>query len=105
MTEAEPTTTARTQTATRSRAVWKKSLKKKQPAFIDELLWWGKDQQYGRMGNNHPYQKILFGTDVGTDLMEDVLGDYRRVLDHIGMGDDFRALVMGGTAARVFGLE
>lgn len=80
------------------------TLKKKQPAYIDELLWWGKNQQYGRMGDNHPYQKILFGTDVGVEMMEDVLNDYRKVLDHMQMSEEFRALVMGGTAARIFGL-
>lgn len=81
------------------------TLKKKQPAYFSELLWWGRNEQYGRMGNNHPYQKVLFGTDVEVELMEDVLNDYRMVLDHLQMSDEFRALVMGKTAARIFGLE
>ena len=80
------------------------TLKKKSPAYFDELLWWGKDEQYGRMGNNHPYQKIVFGTDVGVEMMADVLGDYRRLLDHLQMSEEFRALVMGGTVADIFGL-
>jgi len=81
------------------------TLKKKSPAYLDDLLWWAKNAQYGRMGDNHPYQKILFGTDVGVEMMEDVLTDYRAVMDHMQMSEEFRALVMGGTAARVFGPE
>jgi len=80
------------------------SLKKKKPEYFDELMWWGKDQQYGRMGGNHPYQKLLFGTDVGVELMEDTLNDYRKLMDTCKMGDDFRNLVMGETAQRIFGL-
>lgn len=80
------------------------TLKKKRPEYVDELLWWGKDEQYGRMGDNHPYQKVLFGTDVEVTMMEDVLSDYRAVLDTCGMSEDFRRLVMGGTARRIFGL-
>lgn len=81
------------------------TLKKKAPAYFDELLWWGRNEQYGRMGNNHPYEKILFGTDVGVELVEDVLNDYRRLLDHLAMPEESRAQVMGGTAARIFNLE
>lgn len=81
------------------------SMKKKSPQYFAELLWWGRDEQYGRMGDNHPYQKVLFGTDVGVEMMEDVLNDYRRLMDHLQMSDEFRALVMGGTAARIFGLD
>lgn len=80
------------------------TLKKKAPAYFDELLWWARNEQYGRMGDNHPYEKLLFGTDVGIELIEDVLTDYRRLLDHLEMPADFRARVMGGTAARIFGL-
>jgi hypothetical protein len=42
---------------------------------------------------------------VGIEMMEDVLTDYRDLMDHMQMPDEFRALVMGGTAARIFGLE
>lgn len=81
------------------------TLKKKAPSYFAELLWWARNEQYGRMGDNHPYEKLLFGTDVGIELIEDVVTDYRRLLDHLEMPADFRARVMGGTAARIFGLE
>jgi len=80
------------------------TLKKKAPAFFAELLWWGENEQYGRMGDNHPYEKIVFGTDVSIELMEDVMNDYRRLMDALNMSEHFRALIMGGTAAIIFGL-
>lgn len=81
------------------------TMKKKGPAFLDELLWWHKNEQYGKMGDNHPYQKIIFGTDVDPEMMEDVKGDYQCFMDHVDMEQKYRDLIWGGTAARLFGLE
>jgi predicted TIM-barrel fold metal-dependent hydrolase len=81
------------------------TMKKKSPAFLDELFWWHKNEQYGRMGDNHPYDKIVFGTDVGLDMLEDVMNDYRAFMDHVDMDEERRAAIWGGTAAKIFGLE
>ncbi len=81
------------------------TLKKKPPEFIGEVFWWARNEQYGKMGHSlPPYQKILFGTDVDVELMEDVLSDYRRVMDALQMSEEDRAAIMGETAARLFGL-
>lgn len=81
------------------------TLKKKTPEFIDGILWWHKNAQYGQMGDNHPYQKIIFGTDVGPDMMEDVKADYEAFMDYVNMEQSFRDMIWGGTAARILGLE
>jgi predicted TIM-barrel fold metal-dependent hydrolase len=81
------------------------TMKKKSPAFLDELFWWHKNEQYGMMGDKHPYEKIVFGTDVGLDLMEDVMNDYRAFMDHVDMSEEHRAMIWGGTAAAIFGLD
>ncbi len=80
------------------------TMKKKSPAFLDELFWWARNEQYGMMGDKHPYQKIVFGTDVSLDLMDDVMADYERFFDHVEMSPEHRALIMGDTAAEIFGL-
>jgi len=80
------------------------TMKKKSPAFLDELLWWHKNEQYGMMGDKHPYEKIVFGTDVGLDLMEDVMNDYRAFMDYVDMSEEHRAAIWGGTAAQIFGV-
>jgi len=80
------------------------TMKKKSPAYLDELLWWHRNEQYGRMGDNHPYDKIVFGTDVGLDMMDDVMNDYRAFMDHVNMDEEHRAAIWGNTAARIFGL-
>jgi len=81
------------------------SLKKKPPEFFKELLWWDRTEQYKGPGKKGPYEKLLFGTDVKIELMEDVLQDYRRLLDVCGVSDEMRARIMGGTAAQIFGLS
>ena len=81
------------------------TMKKKPPAFLDELLWWHKNEQYGMMGDKHPYEKIVFGTDVGLDLMEDVMNDYRGFMDHVDMSAEHRAAIWGGTVADIFRLD
>ena len=57
------------------------------------------------MGDNQPYQKIVFGTDVEVEMMEDVLNDYHAFMDYVKMSEADRALVMGETAARIFGVK
>ncbi len=81
------------------------TLKKKGAEFFRQLLWWAEDELYGRMGEKTPWQKILFGTDVSIDLMEDVMNDYRQLMDGLGLGEAERALIWGGNAAQIFGLE
>ncbi len=80
------------------------TLKKKHPQFIADIFWWARDEQYGLMGDKHPFEKIVFGTDVGTDLVEDVKNDYEAFMDHVEMAQKYRDLIMGGTAAKIFGL-
>ena len=81
------------------------TMKKKSPEFLSDVFWWAKNEQYGKMGDKHPYEKIVFGTDVSLDLMEDVLNDYRAFFHHVDMPFEYRQMVMGGTAANIFGLE
>jgi predicted TIM-barrel fold metal-dependent hydrolase len=81
------------------------TMKKKSPAFLAEIFWWARNEQYGMMGDKHPYQKIVFGTDVSLDLMDDVMADYQAFFDHVEMSPEHRALIMGDTAAEIFGLN
>lgn len=81
------------------------TLKKKGPEFFRELLWWAEDELYGRMGDKTPWEKIVFGTDVAIELMEDVMNDYRRLMDGLGLTQEQRELIWGRTAAAIFGIE
>lgn len=81
------------------------TMKKKSPQFLSEIFWWADNEQYGGMGDKHPYEKIVFGTDVSADMMEDVMNDHRAFLDHVQMSPEHREMIMGGTAANIFGLE
>jgi predicted TIM-barrel fold metal-dependent hydrolase len=81
------------------------TLKKKPPEFIAEVFWWGRNARYGNVGYGiPPYQKILFGTDVAAEEMEDIYEDYQRVMDALELSAEDRRMIMGGTAERLFGL-
>jgi len=81
------------------------SLKAKPPEFFGQLLWWGGNQQYGDRRGRGPWDKILFGTDVSIEKMGDVMNDYRRLMDTLKLPEGARQAVMGGTAAKLLGLE
>jgi len=81
------------------------SLKAKPPEFFGQLLWWAGNKQYGDRRGRGPWEKILFGTDVSIDKMGDVMNDYRKLFEGLKLPESDRKAVMGGTAAKILGLE
>lgn len=76
------------------------TLKAKSPEFIGRLLWWGNAQKYYASGAS-PWSKIIFGTDVHFKDAADVMNDYENLLTTLGVADELRAQVWGGTLARL----
>lgn len=78
------------------------TLKKKTPAFLRSLLWWDRPGHpyQGHMGK-HPYEKIVFGTDVAHEWMADVWQDYQLLMDGMSVPAEYREKIMGGTAAEI----
>lgn len=82
------------------------TLKKKSPAFIRSLFWWDKpNHPYQAHGGKHPYDKIVFGTDVAVEWMEDVMNDYKRLMDELEVPEEYRRKIFGHTAAEIFGIS
>jgi len=81
------------------------SLKAKPPQFFGQLLWWTETSQYRDPEGRHAWAKIVFGSDVAINLIEDVMNDFQRTMDAIGLRPDLQELVFGGTMARMLGLE
>lgn len=79
--------------------------KKKTPEQLRQLLWWDKPGNYyhGHEGK-HPFEKVIFGTDVAYERMEDVMNDYRNFCDEVGMEEKYRKKIFGENAAEIFGL-
>ncbi len=81
------------------------TLKKKSPHFLRKLLWWDKPGNYYLAhGEKHPFEKILFGTDVTPDKMEDVFADYRNFCDELDLDEKYRRKIFGENAAEIFGI-
>jgi len=80
------------------------SLKAKPPQFFGQLLWWTETSQYRDPEGRHAWAKIVFGSDVGIELIEDVMNDFQRTMDAIALRPDLQAQVFGGTMAKLLGL-
>lgn len=80
------------------------SLKCNPPEYFASLLWWTETSQYRDPEGRHAWEKIVFGSDVSIQLIEDVRNDYQRTLDAIGLRPDLQAAVYGGTMAKLLGL-
>ena len=80
------------------------SLKARPPEFFQTLLWWTETSQYRDPQGRHAWAKILFGSDVSIELIEDVANDFQRTMDAIGLRPDLQAQVFGGTMAKLLGL-
>jgi predicted TIM-barrel fold metal-dependent hydrolase len=81
------------------------SLKAKPPQFFGGLLWWTETSQYRDPLGRHAWAKILFGSDVAVNLIEDVMKDFQRTMDALKLRPDLQHLVFGGTMAKLLGLE
>jgi predicted TIM-barrel fold metal-dependent hydrolase len=81
------------------------SLKCNPPEFFQSILWWTETSQYRDPEGRHAWEKIVFGSDVGVDLIADVVNDYQRAMDAIGLRQDLQDAVFGNTLARLLRLQ
>lgn len=80
------------------------TLKKKRPEFLGELLWWNRFTRYRDPGGRDAWEKIVFGSDVAYYEAHDVLHDYETLIRALNLTEDIRWKILGGTAARIYGL-
>ena len=81
------------------------TLKKKSPEFLGTLLWWTPDTAYKSPDRTYAWQKIVFGSDVSCDQIEDVVHDYENVMETLDLSPEIRDDIWYGTAARILGLD
>lgn len=81
------------------------SLKRHQPEFFQSALWWTETTFYRDPEGRHAWRKIVFGSDVSIEFIEDVVQDYQRTMDAIGLSPELQQAVFGGTMASLLGLE
>ena len=81
------------------------TLKKKRPEFLGELLWWNSFTRYRDPDGRDAWEKIVFGSDVAYFETHDVLHDYDVVIRSLGLSEEIRWKILGGTAATMYGLD
>lgn len=81
------------------------TLKCKSSAFLGEMLWWTETSRYRDPEGRHAWAKIVFGSDVSVKEIEEVMQDYRRVMDELQIRPNLREAVFGDTMADLLGLD
>jgi predicted TIM-barrel fold metal-dependent hydrolase len=80
-------------------------LKYRRPAFLGELLWWTAAGPYASPDRTDAWAKIVFGSDVASPAIADVVNDYRVVMETLGLADELRCRMWYDTAARILGIS
>jgi predicted TIM-barrel fold metal-dependent hydrolase len=81
------------------------SLKKRPPEFFQSILWWTEEGQYRDPEGRHAWEKVVFGSDVAIEQIGDVVNDYQRTMDAIGLPPPLQEAVFGNTMAKLLGLD
>jgi len=81
------------------------TLKKKSPEYLGQILWWTPTTRYRDPEGRHAWEKIVFGSDVGIPEIQDVMDDYKRVMNELELPDDIQAKVFGDTMAKLLKLD
>lgn len=79
-------------------------LKYRKPALLAELLWWKPAGPYAAPDRTYAWQKILFGTDVVSDQMDDVCRDYENLMTALKLDAKLCSAIWYGTAAKILKL-
>jgi uncharacterized protein len=87
-------------------------LKRKDAAWFTEVLWWTPERMAKlarsadtHYATSHPFDRILFGSDVPIGEMGYCKEEYEHLFDGLRLDKDLRSRVMGGSVARMFGLK
>jgi len=91
------------------------TLKRKGADFFREKLWWVGDTLkklaqdpdktwYNEAFNRHPFEKILFGTDVPYYEIKQVIDEHEKVLQDLGLPNNLKRKVFGETMAGILNL-
>lgn len=79
-------------------------LKKKTPEFLGGLLWWTPQTRYRDPEGRYAWEKILFGSDVPYHEIEEVMADYKGVLNKLKINQEIQDGIFGGTMAKILKL-
>jgi uncharacterized protein len=89
-------------------------LKRKDAAWFNETLWWtpermkqmarSKDTHY-KSALDHPFSRICFGSDVPIEEMEQVVDEYRSIMNDLKLPQELQERVMGKNAQEIFNVQ
>lgn len=81
------------------------TLKKKQPEYLAELLWWNRFTRYRDPDGRDAWEKIVFGSDVAYYETHDVLHDYDNLFRTLKLSNEIKWKILGETASKMYGIK
>lgn len=79
-------------------------LKYRKPSYLGELLWWRSTGHYAARDGRDAWEKIVFGSDVDSPEIEDMVNGYSGLMDALELAPELREAIWQGTAKRILGL-
>jgi len=80
-------------------------------ADLQKFFWWSSTEWHSaewkvKTPNNDPnaFIKVIYGSDVGLNEIESVVGQYRAMFEACGIPERTRKMIMGGTMAQMLRL-
>ena len=75
------------------------------PGFMRELYWWDRADAFFKGGGLGPFDKVVFGADVGPEKVAGAVDAYRRHMAAMNLSAADCAKIWYGNAARLLGLD
>ncbi|MHB0935708.1 MAG: amidohydrolase family protein [Armatimonadota bacterium] len=79
-------------------------LKYRKPSYLGDLLWWTGTGHYAPRDGRGAWEKIVFGSDVDSPEIQDMVDDYTMLMDALALAPELREAIWYQTAARILGL-
>ena len=89
-------------------------LKRKNAAWFNDVLWWNPEKMDALVKSEkthyknvsyHTFDRICFGSDVPIEEMEQVVGEYQKIFDDLGVPKQVREKVLGANVAEMLGIS
>jgi len=79
-------------------------LKYRKPSYLGDLLWWKATGHYAAKDKRDAWEKIVFGSDVDSPEIGDMVNDYTKLMDALELAPELREAIWHKTAERILGL-
>lgn len=78
-------------------------LKYRRPEYLADLLWWRPEGPYAAPNGTHAWSNIVFGSDVNSSMIDDVVRDYEHLIETLALDPALSDGIWRDTARAILG--